>query len=216
MIRETWMKQYYYAKKYYEEHGNLLIPQDYIVVEENKNLVHLGHWINNQRKAYKNKGRRINPKQIELLNEIGMVWNIRGNEDIISTNWLKNYEYAKKYHEEHGELLIPWDYTVIDENGSNINLGPWINTQRIAYKNKRLKEKQIELLNGIDMIWGVKYYKEKLALIERRFLQYQYGLLDEQNVNELIKEGVFEYKDSELTKGNAAVLTRNIPTKNVG
>lgn len=137
------------------------------------------------------------------------------NKEIIKESWMKYYYCAKRYYEEYGNLLIPRKYIVVEENGNVIHLGYWINTQRIAYKNKRLKEKQIELLNGIDMIWGVKYYKEKLALIERRFLQYQYGLLDEQNVNELIKEGVFEYKDSELTKGNAAVLTRNIPTKNV-
>ena len=134
---ERWLKNYELAKKYYEEHGNLLIPQNYVCKDEDGNEVKLGSWISTQRLAYKGKNNsKLNQKQIDLLNEIEMVWEVKNNEELIPSNWLKNYELAKKYYEEHGNLLIPATYVCKGKDGNEVKLGLWINTQRRAYKRK--------------------------------------------------------------------------------
>jgi hypothetical protein len=133
-----WNNYYNLAKEYYRLNNTLLIPYNYIT-EDGLNL---GSWIGNQRSAYsKNK---LSKKKIELLENIGMVWNT------IDTQWEDKYYFAKKYYKENGNLLIPYDYTVDDK----INLGSWINTQRYAYKEKRLSKERIELLEKIGMVWS--------------------------------------------------------------
>lgn len=209
---EKWMKNYNLAKEYYEKHGNLLIPRNYIMKDEIGNDVNIGMWINTQRNAYKENGRfRINEKQIELLNKIGMVWNILNNENIITDKWMKNYNLAKKYYEEHGNLLIPHYYVMKDEIGNDINIGIWINHQRDAYKGhgaSKINKKQIQMLDEIHMIYNVSYYKKLLKEIELEYYLYQYGLLDLKSVNELINNKILEYKDNEIVKGDALILQK--------
>ena len=128
---------------------------------------------------------------------------------MISEKWLKKYNLAKKYYEEHSNLLIPYDYVVKDETGNIIKLGWWIYNQRQAYKNGKLNEKQIEFLNSIDMIYDVRYYKALLNDINMQYYMYLYGLLDSKNVDELIKNEKFIYNDqNEIVKANAIVLSR--------
>ena len=82
-------------------------------------------------------------------------------DEIISKKWLKNYNLAKKYYIEHGDLLIPSDYIASD----GTKLGYWIETQRRVRKGKKngiLTEKQISLLDDIGMIWDVySFYEEQ-------------------------------------------------------
>ena len=155
-----WMKNYALAKQYYEEHYNLLVPRNYSVTIDNENI-NLGEWLSHQRRFYKQN--KLNNEQISLLNKIGMVWSLRLSrknisEEKVSYNWMKNYEIAKQYYEEHDNLLIPQKYYLIIDD-KKICIGTWLSTQRQAYKNGKLSEKQIELLNKIGMVWYLKAYK---------------------------------------------------------
>ena len=81
----TWEENYEYAKKYYEYHGNLKVPQrfktnDGFTYDEN-GKVNLGLWIGTQRQAEK-KGKLPQDKK-NLLSKIGMVWNIKTNKSEI-------------------------------------------------------------------------------------------------------------------------------------
>ena len=33
-----------------------------------------------------------------------MVWEVISTEELVSSSWLKNYELAKKYYEEYGNM----------------------------------------------------------------------------------------------------------------
>ena len=117
-ISRIWMYKYSLTCEYFKEHGNLLIPRNYSL-EVNGNIVNLGSWLNKQRQYYKEN--KLNNEQISLLNEIGMIWRLNkakeSKNDELSYNWMKNYELAKKYYEEHDNLLIPQKYylTINDE-----------------------------------------------------------------------------------------------------
>ena len=156
---QEWMEKYNLAKSYYEHHNNLEIPQSFKTkngYEYDENGVSLGHWIFNQRKAYKGMGTsKLTKEQIELLNQIGMRWE---NLDPM-VDWLENYNLAKAYYEHHNNLEIPQRFKTkngYEEDENGVPLGRWISTQRSAYKgictNKITKE-QIELLEKIGIIW---------------------------------------------------------------
>lgn len=149
---DLWYEYYLLAKAYYEKHGNLLIPALYEVNINNKTY-RLGAWTSLQRQIYKgNANGQLTEMQIKLLDDIDMVW------DVYMYNWMFNYNLAKAYYEKHGNLKVPYEYEV--KVGNEVyKLGVWISTQRRAYKGigaYKIDEKQIALLNKIDMIWEVR------------------------------------------------------------
>lgn len=187
-LDSKWLFKYNLAKKYFEKHGNLLIPSDYVILLENDNEVKLGNWINMQRKAYKSinsnkissNTNTINEEKIKLLNEIKMIWN---KEEYLNYLWMKKYELAKKYYLEYGSLLMKSRTYVLDENGKFFNLASWLKLQR-KLKNKPdsldVKEK-IKLLDEIDMIWDYELLNSKVKKIENNFEKYY----DKDKVNKL-------------------------------
>ena len=187
---EEWNKKYKLAKIYFEHNGNLEIPQSYKTLngyEYAESGIALGTWINTQRQAYKGQGsNKITENQIKLLEEIGMRFETRDNNE----EWNKKYELAKVYFEHNGNLEIPHNYKTL--NGyeyaeSGITLGTWIDTQRQAYKgqcNYKITEKQIQLLEEIGMRfktrdnneeWNKKYELAKVYFEHNGNLEIPYS-----------------------------------------
>ena len=171
---EIWMKNYEEAKKYYEEHGDLEVPVNYITDSGFK----LGSWISYLRTRFKKeasgKTKELMEERKQLLEKIGMRFETNLNNEI----WMKYYEIAKKYYEEHGNLEVPSNYK---EHG--LNLGAWVGRQRQIKKNSvrgLLTHEQEELLLKIgmrfdvnieDIIWNKRYeeikkYKEEHGNLE--------------------------------------------------
>ena len=134
-----WEEMYKLAQKYCEENGNLLVPQSYVTCDGQK----LGNWICVQRCFYQNQ--TLNKNREKLLNKIGMIW------DIHDFKWESSYDAARKYYEENGNLFVPNDY--MTEYG--INLVNWLNSQKVLYRDKKLKKERIEKLNQIGIIWDI-------------------------------------------------------------
>lgn len=65
-VPAKWLESYEMLKLYREEYGNVLVPQAY-EVDDYK----LGIWVSNQRSG------ELNEKQVELLDEIGFVWDVQ-------------------------------------------------------------------------------------------------------------------------------------------
>lgn len=101
--RITWEESYSYAKKYYVEKGDLLVPFSYITDDG----YGLGYWIHEQKDHYNNHS--LNEEKIRLLEQIGMIWG-----DLFIQFWKQGYEKAKKYFEANGNLLVPQNYVESD------------------------------------------------------------------------------------------------------
>lgn len=127
-------------------------------------------------------------------------------------NWMINYKIAKKYHEENGNLLIPSQYTT-----ENIKIGLWISIQRKKYKEKKLSQKQINMLEKIDMVWSVfdmrwreyyelatKYYNKKGNLkISENYIS------DEgKKLGQWIAKQRSDYKNNKLTDDKKKMLDK--------
>lgn len=143
-----------YKKKllldYYENHGNINIPRNYIVKE-----INLFEWLQTKKKKYVQG--LLKDDEIAFFNDLGVIWNKYEEQ------WNKAYEEAEKFYNENGHLIIPVKGTL--SNG--INLGIWISTQRCEYKQSKLSSIKINKLNQIGMCWSTYDYhwKEKYYLL---------------------------------------------------
>lgn len=172
-ISPLWFKNYYYAKMFYKKWQRLNIGFDYTVIDERGRTINLGQWITKQRQKYKNN--TLSEKQIQLLNDIGMIWNMKDKNIRNNKRWTKNYEFARQYYNTYKNLLIPYDYIVKDENGKEILLGIWIYSQRNKYKQGKLSDECIWLLNNIKMIWDAGYSKWDMYYEELKRFKEIYG-----------------------------------------
>ena len=169
-LTASWDLMYQKAKAYYQEHGDLNVPKRY-KTEEGYSL---GTWIQTQRKVRNGEQYgNLDERRIAKLDAIGMVW-----DNFRDIAWEKNYVAAKRYYEEHGDLLVTTD----DKKYYGVRLGRWLSQLRTSRKSglrgAYLTEERICALDKIGMVWDVPDY-----LWERNYhaaVEYhqKYGNLD--------------------------------------
>ena len=183
-----WNKNYELAKKYYEYHGDLEIPQKFKTIngyEYNDTGVNLGKWLYTQL-----QNKNLSDERRNLLSSIGM--SLRDYNDL---QWNKNYELAKKYYEYHGDLEIPQKFKTIngyEYNDTGVNLGKWLYTQR---QNKNLSDERRKLLSNIGMRFiSLKEEKIWYSLYEQALKFYkQYGAWSEENLDRIDNKDIIAY-----------------------
>ena len=93
-LMNQWLKRYELAKKYYEYHGNLKILRKFKTkngYEYDENGIRLGRWISAQRTACNGtSNNKITEDQMELLDKIGMIWDVNKNFEEVSEICLQN------------------------------------------------------------------------------------------------------------------------------
>lgn len=131
------------AQKYYNEHGDLIVPRNYVDEEGHK----LGRWIERMRAFYNGKipSASLTTTGILMLNKIGMVWKLENRFP-----WEEWLLQCRQYYAANGDLLVPGQY----KNGPYA-LGNWISEQRKKYKRGTLKKERIEALEKCGMVWEV-------------------------------------------------------------
>lgn len=128
-MEQAWERGYA-AARYYQAHGDLNVPSEYI----DPDGVLLGKWVSRQRYAWQNPDRssaRLTPERKALLDQLGMVWQK-------PDSWQHRYELAAAYKAAHGSLELPAQYRT--EEG--IWLGSWLSRQ------KQLLQKGDKSLSG--------------------------------------------------------------------
>ncbi len=133
-------------KNYRIRYGNTDVGIGYISEEG----FALGKWVSNMRTAQKNGRLALDRKA--ALDVIGMIWNVR------EYRWNENYEAAKAYFAEHGNMDIPHNY--VNEQG--IALGTWLRNQRDIYSGNKensvpLTQEQIKKLEALHIQWLGSY-----------------------------------------------------------
>ena len=167
VLDRKWLIMYKETLKYYNENGNLVIPNDYIVTINGIDYL-LKKWIINQ-KNYLNSGKLSEDKK-ELFIKLINLSDIRCVYDL---KFMKYYSLCKEYYIEHGDLHVPFNYEVI-VNGEVIKLGWWINSQRMSYKRAKLSDEKIKMLEQLGMIWEVSSIREKEWIRKYELLKAYY------------------------------------------
>ena len=163
-LTSTWDAMYREAEKYYQEHGDLLVPKKYYTQDSN---LPLGLWIITQRRVYRGAvNGTLTPERIAKLDRIGMVW-----EEKAERLWEEGYQHAEAYYREHGNLDVIAAYVCED----GYRLGTWISNQRGKKKGRAgraLTDEQIKRLEKIGMIWSqVDYAFEQGYLAAKEYLE---------------------------------------------
>ena len=133
---DAWNRGYKLLKKYKNENGDCIVPQNFEYSDFN-----LGLWISAQRQNIQT----ISIERREKLDKIGFIW------DKIEYNWSRGYELLMKYKNENGDCRVPIDYKC-----GNFNLGLWVSVQRRP-EQKITKERK-EKLDMIGFVWDPLEY----------------------------------------------------------
>lgn len=144
-LSASWELMYACAKRYYEEHGDL-VPENKYKTSEGYSL---GSWLNTQRMVRRGTvSGYLSEEQIAKLDAIGMRWETRS--DCV---WNQYFAELLRYYEEHGHTDVPYLYE--SENG--VALGKWIVDLRVMYNSgiqrSVLTPARIAELDRLGMIW---------------------------------------------------------------
>ncbi len=132
-LEAEWQNSFSQLQKFKKEYGHANPPRG-------KNVFSvLGEWCKTQRISHKNG--KLSQERIDLLNSIGFDW------DPLETEWQNNFSQLQKFKKEYGHAS-PSRY----DKGFN-SLGRWCRTQREKYKNGKLSQERIDLLNSIGFDW---------------------------------------------------------------
>ncbi len=144
----SWERHYAACKVYYAEHGDLNVPGDYVT----KDGLALGKWIISVRNYRRNgiKSNYFTPEREQMLIDLGMIWN---TNDYL---WQRNYDAAKSYFSEHGDLEVPKGWI---QDG--VKLDNWLHDLRKKYRHDphvrgKLTDEQIAQMDDLGMRWESK------------------------------------------------------------
>lgn len=141
-LTASWDIMYLEAKRYYEENGDLLVPQTYI----NDHGYRVGQWVNVQRVNYRKK-QFLSESRIRRLEAIGMDWQTADERF-----WNESYRKCKVYFEQHGSLE--------GIRTSDPHLDAWLVLQRKKYKEGLLSPDKIQLLETVGMVWSFDTWEQ--------------------------------------------------------
>ena len=138
---DPWEKRFELARRYYAEHGDILVAANYTVEG-----VRLNKWLNEQKLIGEGRrGKTLTDEQRRKLESIGMVF----GQSSIDRIWEERYSEAVRYYAEHKNLNISGSY--IDSTGKRLDI--WLKRQRSARRSGRLSERQISRLNELGFRW---------------------------------------------------------------
>ena len=129
---ELWNTHFELAKKYYEEHGNLNVPNRYCVGNFS-----LGRWIRQQILQYQ-KG-KLPEKYVECLSSIGINWN-NCRQKNIDNSYEDGFQHLEQYLAENSGKTPPVSFVCSD----GYTLGRWLANTKNKYRQGKLKTKYAE------------------------------------------------------------------------
>jgi hypothetical protein len=146
MIAAQWEQNFQDLKDYKERHGTLKVS-----IKTHKNL---NSWCDHQRRQ--NKLGRMTDERRAKLDSIGFIWQVqaKGPDPMAcrkDEQWFMNYNQLVEYHKQHGHIMVPRK----DDDGNDIPLGIWLNTQRKNYKASLMPEDRKRLLESLGIVWNI-------------------------------------------------------------
>ena len=152
---EVWNQMYMLAESYFKEYGNLKIKQVFKTlngIDYDEKGYNLGIWINTQRREYKKD--KLSKEKIELLDQIGMVWEIKARKDKkqeLCNEYLIPYEEVENI--SYNELYAKTMYLL--DNNINIIIDDKLNS---IYN---MSNTNMKVTYGVSLEELIEKYKKK-------------------------------------------------------
>jgi len=146
-------------KQYKGREGNCLVPCNHVEILDGIRI-NLGYWINNMRQAFKKKEHfALAQEKINILNEMGFVWNVESGFD-------RFCKYVLQYKKKFGHTNIKLNDQI---NGYNIGLLYFDLIKR--YKKGKVTKEQVHILKnmGVDITLGTrnKQFKKNMEFAKQ-------------------------------------------------
>lgn len=137
---DSWEHRYALARAYYETHGNLNMPADYVIEG-----IWLSRWLSEQRQTYRGRrqGKTLTEQQIRRLEQIGFSW-----RDQKEQLWYSYFEELKQHIEAHGTADMPQKQC----SQSGRPIGRWLHNQVKYYRAGKLSAQYAELLKSAGVV----------------------------------------------------------------
>ena len=150
-LEGPWYEKYLLLEQYKKEHGNCIVPYSFVYGDAK-----LGHWVNNQRRLYKN--RQLSTNRREMLDALGFSWDPKGDK------WERNFALLKQYKKREGHCYAPRSH---EEEGTK--LGIWLTAQRTTMKRGQLDESYQQRLENLGVTWDpfADQWERNFALLEQ-------------------------------------------------
>jgi len=153
---DTWIEHYELAKTYYEYYKHLDMKTNFRTSDGynfDVNGFNLGQWIHNQRTYYKTGA--LKKEKEDLLNSIGMIWDVKQNQedilqfcDIYGISYEKNESILKNI--SYTTLLIKSKY--IESKGLSISINGKL-IEIFSMNNSEMKKSYgIDLMDMINEV----------------------------------------------------------------
>ena len=133
-------------EEYKEQHGNLLIPRNYIT----ESGIALGIIV----KSIRAGARKTSEEEKVMLNDLGFVWKVIES----ALSFEEVLQLLEEYKGQYGNLLVPRRYTT--ENG--VKLGNIVTNIRAGARKTSEAEKK--MLNNLGFVWKAKKGRIKRKL----------------------------------------------------
>jgi hypothetical protein len=144
--KKEWDRMYNRRQKYGKENGHFLFPWG---SAKHRDLI---KWVGKQR-AYKQRG-KLGEDRVMALEKIGFSWervpfiadNSRKSRiSIPSKVWMQRFKMLQKFHKKNGAIKPPYGDRIFTV---------WISYLRRQFKDGRLSQDKIDMLNSIDFQWS--------------------------------------------------------------
>lgn len=145
-LTPEWIAMVDKLRAYKDQHGNTRVPNRY---PEDPAL---SGWVKQQRKAYVKQ--QLSDGQRVSLEALGFEFIIE-EEDQPPLTWDESFEQLKTFKDKHGHCNIPQGYEEMPV------LQFWTFYQREMYRQKKMTQDQISMLEGIGFTWDHTIPKEK-------------------------------------------------------
>lgn len=153
-VAQTFFESFELLKKYYNYYGNIDLENGFKTLDGinyNPEGFNLKKWLDNQRGSY-HRG-ELSDEKIILLERLHINWGVKKENKV---SWDHYYELAKNFYLHNHHLKISRSFKTFDGinySEKGLNLGAWLSRQQMAKKKGKLTEEQIQLLDGIGMVW---------------------------------------------------------------
>lgn len=149
-ISSRWMSVFAKVNAYKAAEGHCNIPRN------SQDKRQLALWVKNQRYEYR-KG-KMNPKKIELLENIGFVW------DLHQAKWFEMLEDLKRFKSKHGHCNVPQRVKEVRK------LSIWVSTQRLNFKRGRMSKERFLILENLGFDWAPHETRRKAKSEEQSLI----------------------------------------------
>lgn len=153
---DHWFMMYELLKKYASVYHTCEVPQSFKTkdgITFDNEGISLGKWVKEQRLRYMKN--LLNEERILLLKAI----NCRLETKNFSETWLMYYDLLVSFYHAYGHSSVPQVFITLNgitEDLGGVRLGNWVSKQRKAYKEGRLSEEQIKMLEAVDFKYNMR------------------------------------------------------------